>query len=104
MSYDISAIYKIENLINGKIYIGSASFLYSRWGRHRKRLREGKHYNAHLQAAWNKYGEDQFQFSIVERVESKKHLIEREQYWLDRTQCYNRVVGYNIAKSAGSTL
>lgn len=104
MSYDISSIYKIENLVNGKFYIGSAAFTYSRWGQHRKRLRENKHHNAHLQAAWNKYGEAQFRFCIVEKVKWCKDLIRREQYWLDTTQCYDRGIGYNIARIAGSTL
>lgn len=101
---DKSAIYKITNTITNKFYIGSASFVYSRWGQHRKRLRENTHFNKHLQSSWNKYGEESFIFSIIENVIDKKKLIEREQYWLDKTQCYNREIGYNINLSASSRL
>jgi group I intron endonuclease len=31
-------------------------------------------------------------------------LIEREQYWIDKTQCCTRGIGYNICVTAGSRL
>lgn len=52
-----SGIYRIVNLANDKFYIGSAVNLERRWYMHRNRLNAGKHRNAHLQAAWSKYGE-----------------------------------------------
>lgn len=59
-----SGIYKIKNLINGKVYIGQSSRLNSRWGAHLCSLRANCHYNPHLQNSWNKYGEKAFSFSI----------------------------------------
>lgn len=61
-----SGIYKIENKVNGKVYIGSSNSIKRRWQKHKALLRHGKHQNSHLQAAWDKYGEDNFSFSVIE--------------------------------------
>ena len=46
-------------------------------------MRRNKHINNHLQNAWNKYGRENFIFRIIEEVEDKTKLIEREQYYID---------------------
>jgi len=98
-----SGIYKLENVINGKMYIGSSVNIKLRFSDHRRNLRGNKHRNKYLQNAWNKYEEKAFEFLIIEIVEVDAILI-REQYWLDYLQSYNREIGYNILKNAGSTL
>ena len=60
-----SGIYEIRNKINGKVYIGSAIRFSERKSRHWAMLRGGYHYNKHLQSAWNKYGEDSFEFNVL---------------------------------------
>lgn len=75
-------IYMIINLINGKKYIGSSINIRQRLWEHRATLRHNKHYNNHLQRAWNKYGEENFDFSILERCPKEKRF-EREQYYVD---------------------
>lgn len=101
----ISGIYQIKNIITGKIYIGSAVVsITKRWHRHKSLLRSNKHYNKHLQNAWNKDGESSFEWYIVEEVADKNQVIEREQYHMDDTQCYERINGYNLCKVAGSKL
>lgn len=77
-----SGIYKIENIANGKIYIGSTIDFKERWKRHRIYLRKGKHTNRHLQGAWNIYGESGFSFTVLEECENNI-LIEREQFFMD---------------------
>ena len=62
-------IYKIENLINGKIYIGQTLCLTTRFKSHLSLLRKNRHRNSHLQAAFNKYGELNFVFNVVEKTE-----------------------------------
>jgi len=46
-----------------------------------------------LQAAWDKYGEVAFTFTVVEVVDDPTLILGREQYWIDvwreRKQCYN---------------
>jgi group I intron endonuclease len=93
-----SGIYQIRNATNEKIYIGSAVNITARWNKHLVNLRKTKHHNLYLQNAYNKYGEENFEFSILEYCE-KEYLIEREQYYLD-TLCPE----YNICKKAYSCL
>lgn len=100
----LNVIYKITNLVNNKFYIGSASYYDKRKGTHISRLNKQTHKNPHLQNAWNKYGRNNFVFEIIEQVSSQRKLLEREQYWLDLTKCYDRNIGYNISKIAGSNL
>ena len=64
-----SGIYTITNKTNGKYYVGSTSNFNKRKHDHIKRLNGGYHINKHLQNAWNKYGEDSFEFTLVEYVE-----------------------------------
>lgn len=100
----MSGIYKITNKTNGMMYIGSSINISNRVREHINLARAGKHGNPHFQKSWNKYGEDNFTFEVVELVEDKKDLLEREQYWINKTKCYERDIGYNIARYAGNTL
>lgn len=97
----LTGIYKITNKINGKIYIGSAVNIYSRWNLHKFKLKNNKHHSIKLQRAQNKYGLDNFIFEIVEEC-PKNLLIEREQYWIDNLKTYSN--GYNCNPIAGSPL
>lgn len=94
----IHAIYKIENIINNNIYIGSAVNIKTRWWNHVSELRGGRHRNKHLQRAWNKHGEDNFIFSILEICDIEK-LIELEQFYIDTLRPQ-----YNICLTASSQL
>ena len=88
-----NVIYKIRNLTNGKFYVGSTVDARVRFQTHRRKLRAGKHQSPHMQAAWNKYGEDCFKFEIVEVVPEGEDLLAAEQKWLDdhagKPYCYN---------------
>lgn len=94
-----SGVYVIKCLKNGKFYIGSSVNLRARLNDHRNSLRKGKHRNRHLQAAWNKYGEKQFEFKILEYCERDMTLI-REQHFLDILRPYERSIGFNIGIDA----
>lgn len=98
-----SGIYKITNLANDKIYIGSALDYEERWRLHIVNLNGQKHHSRHLQSAYNKYGKDNFRFEVIEFCEKEK-LLEREQYWMDATKCYDDKFGYNINIKAESRL
>ena len=95
-------IYQIKNLTSGKVYVGSATFYDKRIGTHVSRLRRNKHHSKHLQSSWIKYGEDNFTFSILEHC-SKETLKDREQYWIDATNCCDPQFGYNMATRAESS-
>lgn len=86
-------IYKIINTTNGKFYVGSTTNTRERFRTHRNKLRRNKHHCPHLQAAWNKYGEDAFLFRVVETVPQGQDLQEAEDRWLSehvgKEYCYN---------------
>ena len=86
-------IYKIINVINDKFYVGSAVDLKRRKTRHFSELRKNKHNNRHLQAAWNKYGEQAFVFVVIEDVAPEADLLAAENVWLHahvgKDYCYN---------------
>ncbi len=90
-----SGIYQIRNLINNKIYIGSASYFNSRFARHRFDLKNNRHHSIVLQRAWNKYSEQNFVFEVLFTCPISE-LIRLEQYFLNN---YNPE--YNICSIAG---
>lgn len=93
-----SGIYAIVNTVNGKRYVGSAVSLAHRWRQHRCELGKGRH-NPHMQNAWAKHGGDAFEFRVIELVEDKLNLLEREQHYIDQLK-----PEYNCAVIAGSNL
>lgn len=91
----ISGIYKIENKINHKIYIGQSTHIYDRWKYHKAIHHWDTKYP--LYKAFYKYGILNFDFSIIEQVEpNKQKLNEREIYWISYYDSYNK--GYNNTK------
>lgn len=98
----VIGVYMIRNMVNGKVYIGSASVcMRRRWWQHKTTLRMGKHKNPHLQAAWNKYGREAFEFSILVYC-TPEECIKSEQAGIDAFDATNRELGYNQYPVAGS--
>lgn len=87
-----SGIYCIINKINNKKYIGQTYDLEYRWKRHKSDLNNNNHSNNHLMSAWNKYGEDNFEFDIIEKCDLSI-IDDREIYWINYYNCIKN--GYN---------
>jgi len=93
-----SGIYKIMNKVNGKYYVGSSQNIKQRWYKHKTYLKKNKHWNQHLQSAYNKYGVNNFEYIVVEYVNASE-LLKVEQVYLD--QCKNNPnTNYMIAYDA----
>jgi hypothetical protein len=84
-------IYKITNIINGKFYIGSTTRLSARKAEHKYRRKKYKG-NSAIRSAVLKYGEDNFEFNVLEifnfgewaTKEYKDEILSsREQYYVD---------------------
>lgn len=103
MGKSFSAVYKIVNLNNKKLYVGSACDVLRRKEEHFRMLRGGYHNNTYLQRSWNKYGGKKFRFVILEKCPTEK-LIEVEQKWIDTYESYKFKNGYNRSRVAGSML
>lgn len=67
-----------------------------RFAAHRYNLRRGNHYNSHLQRAWNKYGEENFVFDIIEQTDSLDKLNLLEQKYILELGAFVGENGYNM--------
>lgn len=90
---DKIGIYKITNLINKKVYVGQTKESFQkRYWMHCWKLKKGEHDNLYLQRAWNKYGEHNFVFEIIE-ILPQNIIDEREKFWIayyrEKTGCYS---------------
>lgn len=89
-------IYKIQNVENGKIYIGSTISPRKRWNEHKGQLKKGKHHSSYLQNSWNKYGEECFVFEIIDEC-SLENQFSLEREWVIKEKTSDAEYGYNMA-------
>lgn len=99
-----TGIYIIKNNVSNKVYIGSAFHLSNRCSIHKHSLIKNKHHSKHLQNFYNKHPEAIFYFEVLEIVQNREDLKEREQYYLDLFKSYDGINGFNICQFAGSTM
>lgn len=93
MNFQVCGIYKIENLINAKKYIGQSIDIERRFREHKKpykRINPTKE----LYIAFNEFGIENFSFEIIEEC-SQELLNEREKYWIEYYDSLNN--GYNMS-------
>lgn len=94
MTQQICGIYKVENLINGKKYIGQSVNIPKRWIKHRSDAfnKNCNHYDKILYKAIRKYGLENFSFEVIEYC-SIEELNDKEYYWVNHYDSYHH--GYN---------
>lgn len=96
-----AGIYSFRNSYNGKRYIGQSIDINYRKNRHLRLLRQGLHPNAHFQASFAQYGEEAFEFEVLEMVELGMMDV-REQAWITYYRSNEKTHGYNmLGGSAG---
>ena len=87
-------IYKIENLLNHKKYIGLTNNIARRRARHFTDLRCGRHDNSFLQKEFLRDGENNFSFEIIfEGNVTSQEISEKEKYYIKLYDSYYN--GYN---------
>lgn len=85
--------YIIKCTVSGKNYYGSTSNFKKRVTQHKYLLLRDRHHSAHLQKAWNKYGEAAFEFSILKVFECAEMMLLAEKALLES---YFKV-SYNVS-------
>lgn len=99
----MGVIYKITNLINGKIYIGQTV------------VSEPQRWQAHIWNAYNnptndciylcnaikKYGRKNFKREILEEIDNLDELNDKKIYYIQKYNSTNPEIGYNICIGGG---
>ncbi|MGN1124939.1 MAG: GIY-YIG nuclease family protein [Candidatus Gastranaerophilaceae bacterium] len=91
-------IYIIRNVVNNKCYIGQSQNIETRIREHKYLLRNNKYGNLKIQNAWNKYGEDNFVFEVIEECMIDE-LDELEIFYIKKYDSHYN--GYNNTDGGG---
>jgi group I intron endonuclease len=89
-----SGIYIWKNKITGRVLVGQTQDFEVRKKKYLNKLRNGYYKNNHFQSSWNKHGEHNFEFIVLQQVENLKFLTSYEQSYLDYYRSLNTGV-YN---------
>ena len=85
-------IYKIENKVKGKIYIGQSNNIQRRFQEHQTK---GASSRIPVDVAIQKYGKDNFTYTVIEETTIDK-LNQAEEFWINY---FNSIeTGYNCSK------
>lgn len=97
MNTNTGIIYKIVNLVNGKVYIGQTkSPIHKRKGQHFRELEQGVHGNPRLQNSYNKYGKDNFELTVLKTGIAIEDLDAQEAEFMEKYQSLDKKIGFNI--------
>lgn len=100
----MAAIYRISNVANDNFYIGSSINVRRRRWEHWDALKKGTHHCAPLQAAWDEFGEDAFEFEVLEEVSDGSQLLHIEETYLLKyagsAECYNTALSAHQSPAA----
>ena len=88
-------IYKIQNLLNNKVYVGQSNDILRRWRDHKTNAfnLNDHNYNTHLYRSIRKYGLQNFSFEVLEEC-STSELDTKEIYWISHYNSFFE--GYNL--------
>lgn len=99
-SIDHIGIYKIVNKATGLCYVGQSQRVKKRIKEHFRLLRKGVHPNQKLQRAFDKYGEESFDWSMEVECQSFEDLDQIEEMFLKGEAKFDEPTFYNIADFA----
>ena len=100
-------IYCIKNIVNNKVYVGKSKNIYKRIHQHLYDLRNNriKNENSYLLNSWNKYGNENFEYFVLEFLEQDENLVkERELYWMNELNSLNKEFGYNLRQDSSTNM
>ena len=85
---NVSGVYKILCLVNGKFYIGSSKNIKTRWREHWDERERAKTKNQMMYDDMRKYGKDNFRIYVIYEGDDYKHI--------EKVVTYNLQPEYNI--------
>lgn len=98
--YKVSGVYKITNIINGKVYIGESVNVRVRWLNHvqraRRHLLKYNKIGTEIGKAFKEYGVDNFTFEILDVEEDHRKRKEKEIYYIKENESTEERKGYNV--------
>lgn len=108
---NVCGIYCIRNIINQKVYVGKSINIRQRIWNHISNLNSKniKSENQHFINAWWKYGKENFEYFVLEIIDSNQEDIEnifkdKELFWMDYYMSYNRDKGYNLRRDSSTKM
>jgi len=101
---NISGIYLILNIKNGKVYVGKSHNIYNRITEHISRLKNNICENEYLQNSFNKYGKESFDYSILEICNDEDIVSKKELFWMKKLNSLDRNFGYNLRSDSDSKM
>ena len=98
-------VYKITNLLNNMVYIGSSVEVERRWRQHKQASinENDHHYNYPLMEAFREFGINNFKFEVIETCNDYKEMIKAEHNWIIKEDCVNPK-GYNQTDNTESPM
>ena len=98
-------VYKIINISNGKIFIGSAKNVNGKINSSKFQLENGSHVNKELRDDFIKFGKEKFNFEVIDTLEPKEEpdydytedLKTLGEMWIDKLKPHGET-GYNKIK------
>lgn len=90
-------IYKVTNIINGKVYIGQTTLsLKERQQSHKRESENPKRKTVYFHNALLKYGFDSFIWEEIDTAITQEELDEKEVYWISYYNSTDKTKGYNL--------
>lgn len=89
-----AVVYEILNTKNNFRYIGATFWFKQRKADHMTSLKRNVHANKNLQADWNKYGKQNFQFNILSKCKTLRIALVEERKTIQHSDSLYNVIRY----------